>query len=421
MGALSLEMRRPPVAIQVAGGLILAYEWALLVSTIFAPGSIGLNYLGVGADWMPVHHAAGLLLRGDLSGLYDGEAFTAALNAKYAAHLSGPLAYRPWVNPPWFLLLVAPFGLLGFVAALVVSLLVQAFIWARMVYVQLQSGLGKSVGKLAIALCLLSPASAFNALSGQTAPFACVLMLCTLCWSRTRPALAGAALALLTYKPQYGIAITVFLVASRDFRTLAWASALGGGLILASSAILGIHPWLDWVNLMVTGLAGSGSWNDAGRLWGNSVYACLVSAGLTPAVATVAQAIATMGAIAGAIAIAWRDTCRPRQIASIMLLTLLAAPYYSGYDTVLAVTALIIVYINAPDLAPRSVWGWTIPLLVWAIPFYSPPIVNPAGRLTPLILLAAILQLYMRRHETGVPQDTVCARSPTASTSAPRA
>ena len=403
-GRFKPEAGGPPNTILVAGALILAYEWALFVSTMFAPGSIGPNYLGIGTDWMVIHGAAKLLLQGDLSNLYDGNAFTTYINAEYGAHLFGDLDYRPWVNPPWFLLLVAPFGLLAFIPAFVASQVAQALFWGRTMYVTGSDKTGGIGKRAAVALCLLSPALAFNALCGQTAPFACALLVSVLFFAQPRPALAGVALALLSFKPQYGIAVLAFLLAAGYFRAIAWALASGIALLAVSVAVVGVQPWLDWTNLILNGLAGTGQWNDAGRLWGNSVYSCLAVSGVSPAIASAAQLVSTLGAICASVLVARRDTCRPRQIAVVMLLTLLAAPYFSGYDALLAVSALVLVYSNAPELMPKAVWSWAIPLLVWAIPFYSPPLINPAGRLTPLILIAAIVQLYAGRREETKPQ-----------------
>jgi hypothetical protein len=51
-------------------------------------------------DWMVYHTAARSFYDGNLALLADGDAFTAALNARYGAWLAWPLPPHPWVYPP---------------------------------------------------------------------------------------------------------------------------------------------------------------------------------------------------------------------------------------------------------------------------------------------------------------------------------
>ncbi len=108
---------RPEPALAALMALAALYGWALFVSTFVKPGSIGPNFNAPGTDWMVFHAAARATLDGHIAGIFDGDKFTAFLNAQYKNWLTSPLPFRPWVYPPGFLLLVLPFGAMGFFTA----------------------------------------------------------------------------------------------------------------------------------------------------------------------------------------------------------------------------------------------------------------------------------------------------------------
>ena len=84
------------------------YGWALLVSTFIRPGSIGLNLIAPGTDWMVFYGAVRSALAGHLQLLMNGDDFTAYLNRAFADWLSSPLEFRPWFYPPSCLILLLP-------------------------------------------------------------------------------------------------------------------------------------------------------------------------------------------------------------------------------------------------------------------------------------------------------------------------
>jgi len=101
------SIKIPRVVLLLAGVAGLSgWTLALLVLS----GRIGL--LGPGTDWLAFYGAARAYLDGHLALIFDPEAFTAHLNSEFGWWLVEPLAFRPWVYPPGFLLLVLPFGML---------------------------------------------------------------------------------------------------------------------------------------------------------------------------------------------------------------------------------------------------------------------------------------------------------------------
>jgi alpha-1,2-mannosyltransferase len=112
--ANSTPAHRPPLIHLLTAGVAACYAWAVVATTFWRPGAIGLDYDAPGTDYMVFHTAVSLALHGDLSTLYDPDRFTALLNRIFHGYLSEDLAFRPWIYPPPFLLLLLPFGLLGF-------------------------------------------------------------------------------------------------------------------------------------------------------------------------------------------------------------------------------------------------------------------------------------------------------------------
>ncbi|HEY1411171.1 MAG TPA: hypothetical protein VGF36_03480, partial [Rhodopila sp.] len=104
----------PPLVHLMVGGLGALYAWTVFIGTFVQPGALGLNYNAPGTDYMVFHTAISLARRGDLLTLYDPDHFTALLNRIFHGYLSSDLEFRPWIYPPLFLILLLPFGLVGF-------------------------------------------------------------------------------------------------------------------------------------------------------------------------------------------------------------------------------------------------------------------------------------------------------------------
>src|SRR5205807_9822623 len=108
----------------------------------------------------------------------------------------------------------------------------------------------------------------------------------------------GAVLGLLTMKPQFWLLVPVALVAARQWKALLWSVIAAFGLALASLAVFGFDAWRHWLELAQASYADPhGRWVELGRLWGDSVYACVVSAGLSATIADAAQAAASLAAV----------------------------------------------------------------------------------------------------------------------------
>jgi len=377
------RLRSEPVLAALMA-LAALYGWALFVSTFVKPGSIGPNFNAPGTDWMVFHAAARATLDGHIAGIFDGDKFTAFLNGQYKNWLTSALPFRPWVYPPSFLLLVLPFGMMGFFTA---YLLFQAITGGALV-AALRAGELKAG---TIAAVLLSPAAAISVIDGQLAFMIAAILAGGFFLLERRPWIAGAILGLLTLKPQFALMAPLALIAGGSWRAFAAAALSATVLVLASALALGIEPWIWWWHQTLSSIASPDpKWIEFGRIWGNSVYACALLLGADNRMASLLQAIAVV-VCAGVVIAAYRSRMnRDLKLAVLLVATILAAPHSGAYDALLLVIAGFLWIARTAGEA----WRWMIVLALWIVPIISPPAVIPPGRVIPFLLIALIAIVF---------------------------
>jgi hypothetical protein len=387
-------MRRvhiPGVILAVAA-IAALYAWAVVALTPAHPGSIGLNLNALGTDWMVFYGAVQWFFDGNLGGLFDGERFTAYLNSAFSGWLTQPTPFRPWVYPPSYLLAMLPFGTLPFALSYVAFQLVSAGLLAAALWFGSDR---PGARPLVIVAALFGPAAAINVGMGQNAFLSAALLVGGCRMLRSRPALGGVILGMLTMKPQFWLLVPVALAAGREWRALLWSILGGIGLALASALVFGIDSWRHWLLLAQASYADpQGKWVELGRLWGDSIYACLVAGGASQTVANAAQAAGTLLGVALVYGAFRLPLAGDRKIAVLLACTILAAPHSSLADTVLLATAAALWMGEAVEgeaaegVAPLA--PWTLALALWLVPLVNPPLVSPIGRLTPLLILGFV-------------------------------
>ena len=358
------------------------YGWAVFASTFDHPGSIGFNYIAPGSDWMVLYGAVRLAMTGHFALTLDSDGFTRYINATFAHWLPEPMFYRPWVYPPAFLILLLPFGLLGFAASYAAFQIVGAgLLAAALLY---RPDRKAAAGWIALA-ALACPAASISVVDGQCGFLVAGLLVLGFRLLPMRPLLAGAVLGLVCVKPQFGLMIPVALLAGRQWRGIAGAAASVLGLAAASAAAFGWQPWLWWVNRAAFSYGTAGSeWASFERMWGNSVYACAALLHCPPSVSLALQVCAAAAA-AWCVWRAWRSALAPdRKLAILLAATILAAPHFSTYDMILLAMAGLLWLASLP--APRLADGILV-LLLWLAPLLAPPALVPVGRAEPLLVL----------------------------------
>ncbi len=385
------------------GALASLYGWAQLVTCFVWKGSIGFNMAGPDSDGAVFYTAARLYRAGRLGDLFDTDAFCAALNQYFtAAWGPSPELLRPWVYPPTFLVLVLPLAL--------VSLGVGWVLFQAGTAALLAAALRLEDRRL-IPLVLLSPAAALSVASGQNAFLIAALLVGGFSLLGPRPILAGMILGLATVKPQFWLMVPIALVAGRHWRALAGAALSASILVLASLVLFGWSLWADWIDFMLEAARHPDlPWVQAGRLWGESVYACLMAVGASHDLATLAQvAVIPLAAI-----LVWRAFRPPRPVAGALPILLaasfLAAPHSIMSDSVLT-TIAIVLWMSVAPATPRPAWHWILALTIWLIPILSPPLYVKPAALIP-VLLAGFIIVALRHPQRVQPSQQGPSQKP---------
>jgi hypothetical protein len=374
--------RRLPLVYVMVGAVAAVYAWAVVVSTFSSPGAIGLNYNAPGSDYMVFHTAVLLALRGNLATLYDPDSFTALLNQVFHGYLSSDLEFRPWIYPPSFLLLLVPFGLVGFGLSYGLFQAVTA--------VAMLAGLRATVEPPAAWIgfgALLCPAASISVVSGQSSFLIVALLAAGAGLLERRPVLAGLIFGLLSFKPQFFLMVPVVLLARPRWRASAAAAATA--LAMAGFCLLWLGPgiWTGWFGAITRSTSGvDPRWFLFGRIWGESVYACAYLLGASPGAAETLQ-IGAITLAGTAVWVSYRIPLAPAPRTAVLLAaTLLSAPHSGAYDLLLLVVASLLFLSH---LGPRaSSQDRIIGLLVWLAPLLGLPALSVPGRFCPVLTLA---------------------------------
>jgi hypothetical protein len=265
---------------------------------------------------------ARLALAGHPALAYDTDAMLAAqrIGAQPA-----PGQFFPYLYPPVFLLLSLPLGLLPYLAAMA------AFSLGG--YAAIVACLRQILPRAWPLLPVLAfPPAMMNATMGQNGALSALCFTGGLLQLERRPALAGACLGLLVFKPHLAVPVPVALLAARRWRALFACAATAAALCLLSWAALGSTTWQGFLAagpMARAVLTGDDTWP---RML--SVYAAVrLLQGSLPA-GILAQAVAAAAALAS---VAW--VCRRRpgagaESAVTVTAALLCTPYLFDYDLV---------------------------------------------------------------------------------------
>jgi len=243
-------------------------------------------YGGRHPDSMLYYGAARLAWSGDIATIFDPERMTESLNALfYPGSDVAWFRFAPWLYPPVFLLVVVPFAILPFgwfyalFQAVTAAAAAMALGWRR----------GRE-GWIGLAALLVAPATAINVVVGQNALLSAGLLVGgfrLLSWS---PAIAGALLGAVVYKPQLCLLVPVALVAARSWRALGFAAASALFLSAVSAAVFGLDAWRFWILELLdpAGLYAT-RWVRDSVMLGFGVYTCATQLGAPPVLAMAAQ------------------------------------------------------------------------------------------------------------------------------------
>jgi len=334
------------VQLAVAVFVLTAAVLAVRLSTRFVlPGETDLAHWGMRDFRDNVHRPV--------------EGFLAGENPYDAARIRRDDPARPPFGPyaPSTLLIHLPLGLVPFRTGAVVWFLVTLalmLVLARLTL--LHAGLpATAAGVIGLgSLLLWSRPGHWNLLLGQLAAELSVAAIVALLWARRRPLLAGAALAVTTLKPSFGLPLAVAMFARRDYRALLAGAVIALALNGITIAALvgeagGTRPFVASVIETLDDFR-----NNPGNEPSNNTFRLDVAALIARQVGQAPSPRATAAIVIGVLGVAalaldrlarWRrdrEAAEQLGVAVAALATLLWF-YHMGYDALLLVPSLVAV------------------------------------------------------------------------------
>jgi arabinofuranan 3-O-arabinosyltransferase len=324
----------------------------------------------------------------------SGEHLMLFTHDTYFAHLQslfGPnYQIHSWSYPPHYLLLMWPLGFLGYEAALLSFLLVTLAIfaasamWFRRTFAP-ETSLSQTVVALVPFVVMMLAATQNGFLIGT-------FMLVALAFMKSRPWVAGLALALLTVKPQLGLLFAVIVLMDRNWRVLAWTVAFAVALAALSVLLFGLESWQAYFREVIPYQQSvMTDWYGIFLRMMPSVFGSVRTLEYAPATAFASHWVFAASALPLLVWLLWkiRD---PLQRAFILLAgTFLLTPYSFNYDMgALSLVAALL----AQSMARRS---FRLVALCIALVAVLPGVMTALGLaslpLSPLILAGAVAAL----------------------------
>ena len=323
-----------PERIERVALIFLLFGIAATIALI-ATSNGGLDIFGrpLGTDFSNVYSAGQMVLDGR-----DAVAYVPVEQEKVQqAFFNDPeVPFYAWHYPPFFLIVAAGLAVLPYT----LSWLTWMAATLPLYFVAMRRIIG---GKTAMLAAIGFPAVAVNFLHGQNGFLTAALIAGAMLSLRSRPLAAGLFIALLAYKPQFGVLIPIALLAGGYYRTFVAAALTLAGMCVIATLAFGTEIWLAFYesrhfsqNFILE--AGSTGWQkiqsifSAVRMWGGSVGQ-----------AYFVQACLALFLIVSTIWI-WRSKVdHDLKAASLIAGSLLITPYMLDYDMVALAPALLFV------------------------------------------------------------------------------
>ncbi|MEI9995951.1 MAG: glycosyltransferase 87 family protein [Rhizomicrobium sp.] len=331
-----IRLARLPLVVAVA----LAAAYTLILAVLFLRHAWIVDSAGhpFFADFVAIWTSGHLALQGTALSAYDGHALH---NAELATIGHDAPGYLGWPYPPIYFFVAAAAASLDFTAAF---LLIGLATLAAHALVVAAIARDRSA-----ALFACAAPWAFAALyAGQNGFLTAALLGGALLAIPRRPILAGLALGLLTFKPQYGLLFPLALLADGRWRVILSALAATLALWLLAGAVFGFATFGAFFHrLSETGqtlvVEGAVGWHKL-----QSVYGATRWLGGSTAVAGLLQAAATLAALAGS-AVLWRSRrVFALKAAGLAAAAPLATPYVFLYDFPVLAVAVAFLYRERP-------------------------------------------------------------------------
>jgi len=353
--------------------------------TIIATSSGNLDKLGrpLGTDFSNVHTAGQMIWDGRSAEAYD----PIEQEKVQQAFFNDPeVPFYAWHYPPFFLLLAGLLALLPYTLAWLTWMAATLPLYAAAIRKLLPTN-------SAMIVAIGFPAVTINFLHGQNGFLTAALITGALLTLRSKPLVAGVLIALLAYKPQFGVLIPLALLAGGYYRTFASAVVTLLAMCAIATLAFGVEIWSAFYESRHFSRlhileAGSTGWEriqslfSAIRMWGGSVSQAYTG-----------QGILSLGLIVSIIAM-WRSQIDfDLKAASLIAGSLLITPYMLDYDMVAILPALLLLvrYSSRVGFLP---YERVVLAGIWIAPILARPSVEylslPIGFLSMLALFVLI-------------------------------
>ena len=331
----------------------------------------------VGSDFLAFWGAGRLQLSGPAARVYD-------LYAEQAAQwASGTGQLVAYVNPPPYLFLTAPLGLMPYGTAWIVWALAGWAVWFLVARRCLPNA--GAAGTLAI---LAFPAAYLSASHAQNGFVTGALLIAAVLTLRRSQVLSGALFGLLVIKPHLALLVPFWLAAGRKWTAMAAAAASAAALCLAALLVFGIDTWRAYPQSFAvsqTLMAQTGGEFFLRMCTPYAAFRVLFG----PTAAIIGQGLITLAT--GALACLYWRRAPSDEAAGAMLLaaTALGSPYLFSYDLPFLAMPVFFLVGTARAEGWRP-WEKLALVLIWAAPLASRAAALPLG-LNLMPLPAAVL------------------------------
>jgi hypothetical protein len=385
-----------------AVGAVLCLNFLMLTWTLDGNGLSVMTGRLPYWDFTNLWGGGRMALQGRVGDLFEPDTYRAALRAL----LSPRMLDQEWSYPPSMLMIGVPLATLPILPAYL--------LWTGLTLLGLYWAARRlSLSRLDCVFVLLAPPVIIDVMVGQNGALTAALLLGGLILAPKRPLVAGILFGLLTLKPHLGLLVPFCLLASRNYRAIASATATTACMILITAMIFGWSIWLSFFEQTGPLMRGimEAPYPQGYHANAMTFFTLSRSLGLD---LHASYAIQIAAAIAAIVAVLWlwqrRNAVDPAvRVALTGIMALCATPYGYTYDAVLLPVALVVLGSRQIVAMPLLALAWVLPafnhLMILVLP--SLGIIPPA-----LVAAAGMLTLWRRRRETAAADPVKASAAP---------
>jgi hypothetical protein len=317
-------------------------------------------------DFSWIWTTGSLAATSDPGHIYDHSAFQAALLGLVGPNNCG---YLPRFGyPPTFLLFTYALGLIPYSIAFAGWISATFLLYEAAIYAIIPRP-----------LTFIAAATPFPVLInvglGHNGFLTAGLFGLSLVLMERRPLAAGSVLALLTYKPQFGILFPLSLLAARNWRTLAAAAAASVVLAAATSVAFGYEGWPNFIDALLERSQSSTLNDEPGfELRLQSLYYLFSNLGAGLRLSGIGH-LAIAASVIVAVCTVWsRPLPHSLKAAALCTGSVMISPYVMAYD--LCVLSVAVAFLVKDGLARGFLPGerWAVLLAFGGLFLIAVPI-----------------------------------------------